>query len=263
MYLLLTDETNRNPTNAAKFFIYGGVFFPYAAIDSLDAAIRQIRAETGYRAGDQLKFDTHCRPTHVSQEQATRAKNRVLEAAVAHGVKFIVYMILHDIIKNKNPHEQLTWAADHVFGRFNDFLVQETTFGICIVDNLPTDREFQYLSDKHQVGLQLVGGAVRPLDRIKLFASTTCNAGNVNSVMDIVLGGFRYCVNSNTESQLEASRSIMAHLKNLIWKRNGRFIKSGLIVRPMEIRSQPYQVEYANALQKLKALLDPEVEQPA
>jgi len=34
-YLLLTDETNQQPSEHARFFIYGGVFFPAAAVPDL------------------------------------------------------------------------------------------------------------------------------------------------------------------------------------------------------------------------------------
>jgi hypothetical protein len=45
-----------------------------------DVGIEGIRKETGYKPGDELKFETNARPIDVTIEQARQAKERGLEA---------------------------------------------------------------------------------------------------------------------------------------------------------------------------------------
>src|SRR5438876_5543885 len=144
MHILLTDETNRYPSETVKFFVYGGLLFPAEVLRTLHDAIERIRLSSGYRKEDQFKFDTRSRPAHVSQEAATEAKRQVLEVCNTSGCKFIVHVILHDIIANQDRDQQLQWAADYVIGRFNLYLDEVGDDGICIVDNLPNRSEFRY-----------------------------------------------------------------------------------------------------------------------
>jgi hypothetical protein len=63
------------------------------------------------------------------------------------------------------------------------------------MDRLPKGSEFDYLSEKFTKGLSLPRGEAQALDRIVMFSSTCINASHVSSVMDIVLGTWRYCIN--------------------------------------------------------------------
>ena len=58
MFIMYTDETNNTPSTNAKFFIYGGLILPIENLGRMHDEIAQIRAETGYRPADILKFDT-------------------------------------------------------------------------------------------------------------------------------------------------------------------------------------------------------------
>lgn len=123
-------------------------------------------------------------------------------------------------------------------GRFNKYLTEANDGGICIVDNLPVSKQFQYLSDKFSFGLQLYSGRNVRLDRIKLFGATCVNASHANSAMDIVLGSFRYCINN--PNNIPAAREMMIKIVSLMWHRKiedtyyvGDY---GLIVRPSNRR---------------------------
>lgn len=56
LYILLTDETNRCPSEDARFFIYGGLIFPVEHLATLHSKIEYIRLKAGYRAGDSLSL---------------------------------------------------------------------------------------------------------------------------------------------------------------------------------------------------------------
>src|SRR5688572_27755318 len=102
MQLLLTDETNLQPSADAKFFVYGGLIVPLERLVELDRGVDEIRKQNGFKPEDELKFDTRSRPLYVSQQQATEAKRRVVDLSLSLDCKFIVHIILHDIVRNQS-----------------------------------------------------------------------------------------------------------------------------------------------------------------
>lgn len=260
MYMMLTDETNSRPQDNVRFFIYGGLLFPIDVLCDLDREIKAIRDDAGYNACDLLKFDTRVRPAQVDIAACTEAKRRVVEACNALGCTFIVHMILHDIIRAQNIDQQITWAADYVIGRYNQFLQENDDYGICSIDNLPTNGQWRYLGDKFSNGLHLPDGD-QALDRIKHFSATCVEASHANSAMDIVLGSFRYCVNSPANEG--AARTMLQSLIPMMWNREVEGVKQivgkGLILRPPveEVRSRAYRDEYTNLIARLNQLANP------
>jgi len=256
VYILLCDETNTQPSETVKFFVYGGLFFPIDKLTILHEKIGLIRKDAGYKQGDKLKFDTQSRPSYVEIEKATEAKRRVVNLCIDCGCKFIVHIILHDIIKNQRPEEKVQRAANYVIGRYNLFLKSVKDYGICIVDNFPCKGEFEYLSQKFSYGLD-VKGQTKELDRILLFASTCVGASHANSAMDIVLGSFRYCINA---PEKPASTEMLPSIAKMMWHKyaNGRLklIDYGLILRPKidDIRSPAYRKEYSQLIENVEAL---------
>lgn len=257
MYLLLTDETNvaHNPTT--PFFIYGGIFFPIQNLLELHDVVEHIRASCGYQPEDTLKFDTRARPGHVNFEQNKEAKRLILELCVRLDIKFVVHLIHHGIIQGQEFEQQVTWAADYVISRFNLFLETQDSTGICVMDNLPPDIHYKYLSQKFQIGLNTPMMRLR-LSRIKLFATSCVNASHANSVMDIVLGTFRYCINEPANQG--AAQQMMRDIFQLLWRReqtSNSLQTDGLIFRPPinEILSSRFQDEYRDLLKRLEGLL--------
>ena len=259
MYLMVTDETNRLPKPDVDFFIYGRLFFPIELLGPLDDEVRKIRNEAGYKPDDHFKFDTNARPIHVSLDKCTEAKRRIVKFCLHNGCKFIAYVILHDIAKNKNQKETVMWAADHVIGRFNKYLFHNNEIGICVVDSLPVDGQFQFLSEKFTNGLKLEGGKNVALDRIKMFAATCLNASHANSAMDIVLGSFRYCVNN--PQNIEAAREMMVNVLKMMWHvREGdtfHIAGKGLITRPKieNVQVEAYKDKYRELYKHINVLI--------
>jgi hypothetical protein len=178
MYILFTDETNMPQDPGAKFFVYGGLFFPVERLVALHDGIARIRQETGYRPGDELKFQTNARPAHVTIEQAREAKARVVNLCIELECRLIVYIVLHAIAHTRTQDQLVSWGADHVFGKFNFFLWQEGEHGIVAVDRLPITADYRYLSERFCKGLGYTGGDRVALERIKLFSATCINASD-------------------------------------------------------------------------------------
>jgi hypothetical protein len=114
------------------------------------------------------------------------------------------------------------------------FLEESDEEGICILDNIPEQTQWQYFAEKYHKGLNIMGLSQIPLPRIRLYAASCINAGNVNSAMDIVLGSFRYCVND--PANRDAARQMLVSILPLLWGRledgSNAFIDKGLILRP-------------------------------
>ncbi len=102
-YLLLTDETNKEPSKAARFFIYGGLIIPLEHLDYVDDEIASIRHRAGYLPTDEFKFETNSYPRErVSAEEFATAKDHVIHLCHDVGCVFIVHVILHKIVVNQD-----------------------------------------------------------------------------------------------------------------------------------------------------------------
>jgi hypothetical protein len=79
MYVLLTDETNNQPSEDVKFFVYGGLFFRFELLPELDTAVRSIRTNHGFKLTDEFKFNSKSRPAKMELKTFTAAKSEVLD----------------------------------------------------------------------------------------------------------------------------------------------------------------------------------------
>jgi hypothetical protein len=264
MFVLFTDETNVQPTARAKFFIYGGLVVPIDALVELHRDIEQIRRDADYRPSDEFKFDTHSRPAYVEREDATEAKRRVIELCLALGCRFIVHVILHDIISGQPLDQQLTWAANCVLSRYNLYLEEVDDHGIVVVDNLPATAQYQYLREKFTCGLVLPTGNTVRLNRVVLLSTSCINASHAASAVDIVLGSFRYCIND--PQNVEAAREMMPKVVQMMWHDYDPATDAydvsgkGLIVRPeySTIQMPAYRAEYDRLFNHINELLKAE-----
>jgi len=257
MYVLLTDESNLEPNEGIKFFTYGGLIVPVANLAALHERIAQARKTAGYSPTDKLKFETKSRPKSVSLEAATVAKKAVVAAAIELNCKFIAYVVLHAIAKNKDVQTNIQFGANSVIAKFNVYLSQQKAHGIVAMDRLPKGTEFEYLAEKFTKGLALPKGEAQALDRVVMFSSTCINASHVSSAMDIVLGTWRYCINQPLNAA--AAKDMMRQLVKLIWHvpvgENIMAHELGLLFRPREVKHAAYKEEYDALLKHLNLLL--------
>jgi len=257
MHFLFTDETNLPSDPAAKFFAYGGLIIPPGKLSDLHSGIVEIRQAAGYRPEDEFKFQTSARPAHLSIEQCTTAKNKVVELCAHLECRFIAYVVLLAIAKTRTTAELVSWGASHVIGKFNYFLSTIAADGVVVLDRLPGASEYTLLTDRFTKGLTFPDGSQVTLDRIKLFASSCSNASHASSAMDIVLGSFRYCINQ--PKNVPAAKTMMTNISKLIWcEREGEKLypfERGLIFRPKEIKVAGYKKEYDDLLAWINELL--------
>jgi hypothetical protein len=257
-YLLLTDETNQQPSERARFFIYGGVFFPAAALPDLHDLVEEARDEAGYERADEFKFDTRSRPGHVTRQAHTTAKRTVLEGCSDTNVRFIAYLVLHDIARNRSLEQLVRFGVNTVLSTFQKFLTREDETGICLVDRLPYRHGHQSLGEIFQHGLQMPNNRYRVLDRVLLLGETTQQESFLGSIVDIVLGSFRYCVNERENER--ATRAMLPPVVQMMWsRRSGDTVhvrEYGLLFRPLNVAVPAYQDEYEELTLHFQNLLE-------
>lgn len=256
-YLLFTDETNQQPAQDAKFFIYGGVFFPTNKLKEIHNLVEGVRLFSNFSPEDEFKFETWSRPAQITPEHHKVAKNIVLNGCKKIGVKFVTCLVLHDIASKHTLKTLISWGANSVFCAFERFLEKEDATGIAVVDRLPFKGDFQYLQKKFQVGLTFPWGQNQKLERIHLYGFSCVGTSHACSAIDIILGAFRYCVNKRDSVQV--ARNMLPGIVSMMWhKRENNRIKIkeyGLLFRPKDIRVEEYKSKYDELTQYLSNLL--------
>lgn len=258
LYLLFTDETNKEASETIEYFAYGGLFVPAKTAGALHAAIETARVAAGYKATDKLKFDTNARPAHVTQEAVTALKSLVIQHCVDAGCKFSILLILHSIARNVDLDTRIFRAARHVIGHFNYFLIENNAHGWVFVDRLPVKSPDQFLADTFANGLEFDDGSRTKLDRLVGLSSVSLGTSHLCSAIDIVLGTFRYCLN-NIENG-DKVRPMLQSVARMLWWREAdgkKYIRErGLIIRPKAVKVQHYQEKYDNLVRLLEGLLN-------
>ncbi len=167
----------------------------------------------------------------------------------------------HEIAKSTGIEKTIKWGADHIISKFHNYLVDRVSDGIVIVDRLAEETQYSLFVEKFTTGLVYADKTV-PLERIKLYASSCDNASHLNSLSDIVIGSFRYCINNPLNS--EAAKKMMGNLVQLIWGNKHRSnpdhidpFEKGLTFRPRpeDIRVPEYKKDYDLLLENLNSLL--------
>lgn len=257
-YLLFTDETNKCPGQDAKFFIYGGVFFPTNRLKEVHSLVEESRLNNNYRSEDKLKFETNSRPNHVTPSQHRAAKQAILDGCLRLDVKFVACLVLHDIASRHIDDILIKWGANSVIFAFESFLEEENATGTCIADRIPFKASFQYLQEKFQVGLTFPWGQPKKLERIHLFGFSCIGASHACSVSDIVLGAFRYCVNKRENNQI--ARNLLPKIIRMMWhKRENNRVKIkdyGLLFRPKVVRVEQFRNQYDELARHLVSILN-------
>jgi len=261
MYFLFTDETNRVANDEVKFFIYGGVIIPADSFPALHQRVSLARHQMGLLATEELKFETRSRTRRFNEahpDAAARhalAKSRVLDACASLGVKFLACAVLHDIARSRGQEELVTWGMNVVIGGFDRFLTSEGDHGVCLIDNFPFPRGDRVIREKFQRGLTFRDRDDIALPRILSYGFTTSGASHASAVTDIVLGGFRFCVNGREDHP--AVCDIFPRIHSLLWSRQygtgRRILDYGLRLMP-KVPAAVHRVEYTALRDKLNRM---------
>lgn len=252
IYVLTADETNREETDHARFFIMGGTIVAEDRLAALHDTVERIRRDAGLNPQDQFKFTSNARPDHVPPDVWTQAKNELLEACIELEVQFIACVIHHRIARAKDDETRTAYGLNEVLDKFNDFVAISEGRGLCLIDQLSGDRqERRHLKEKFQAGCHYPNGKTKRLKRILGYGLTFDGASHLSSVNDIIFDAFRYVANKREPN--EVTKRLAQLVGSLVWgvERNGQKAvrDRGLILRPME--PYAYKPEYDELLDRL------------
>jgi len=238
MYILLADETNVNP-DKTDFFVYGALYFEHDKLPEIHERLECIRERHNFQPADRLKWNHYSRPKHISRQTHSAAKSEVIDVAEDVGAQFIPVIVPHGVKAERSDAEVFKWSVRDALGQFHYFLDNEDAYAICAVDPLPDGVRQDVLESVFHTGLQFPQYPNRDalrLDRIKMIATVTANASHASSLMDIVLGAFKYCINN---PGYEVCEGMFYQVASMIRRFNsdGFDFKYGVLIRPKGIRS--------------------------
>jgi hypothetical protein len=249
MRFLFLDETNLQASQG-EFFIYGGLVMTPEQMPTLHASVSQIREKYRFEPRHSLKFHTRSRPDHLSIEEWTAAKAEVVTSAEAAGARLLSYVVLHDLAKQQNQETLLKWALNALIGHFDlRYLAEHNDWGSVCLDRLDERFSYAYFQDKFANGVTLQDGRTVQLNRIIYYSATCDGASHLSSVVDIVLGGLRYCVNTASGSGKDTvAAQIFPPISRMMWSRETARKRQiggyGFLQYPKDVRVPTYQQRY-------------------
>jgi hypothetical protein len=252
MHLLYSDETNLDP-KTCEFFTYAGVIIPPETASKLSEDIDALRDEYEYKADELLKFNTRERPKHVTPDKHRDIKKKLMEASARRGVKFISSVILHKIATS--PDDARLNGINTVCYHFNCYLQRVQDNGIVLMDTFQDNRLAPFMREKLSVGL--VGMPFSPtmrLNRLLGFHLASIGSSNFCSVVDIVIGALRFCINSRTHlDQHVTAKQLFKQLGKLaIRDSSGKVEEIGFFFSPKSVKVSSYLTRYQELWQYLK-----------
>jgi hypothetical protein len=261
MYLLYCDESNLEE-RAGDFFVYGGVAIRESEAQSLSDAIGAIRTAFKIDRSFPLKFNPG--PVNLSHQQFIDLKQGIVEAAVKHNVGLFLSMILHDIASS--PDEARRNEINRICYHFDCVLGINKEIGLVLIDRFSDKQIDAHLVEKFSVGIVgLPFTRERRLENILGFHYSAIGQSHFSSLIDIVLGSFRFAINAFTRNDarlLETARVLIRLLAPLLLRQgdNQSVSELGLFFSPKTIKVERYRNKYA-ALKEFFAECGVEAEQ--
>jgi hypothetical protein len=167
-------------------------------------------------------------------------------SAVEHGVKFMAELVLHALSRSRSFEDRVLFALKTLCCQFQIHLRGAGGYGQ--VSSARTERILDLFKEIHCRNVQPRiddGGFERQVGRIWQFSVASINCGHLMSMVDIVLGSFRFCAN---RPDAQASKTMFAQLLPLLpAKPTGENFKdnTGLLLRPGRVQVPDFRGKYS------------------
>ncbi len=246
MHFLYCDETNLEERRG-DFLIYGGIMIDGAAAHDLSRRIDEIRRMNGIDRAFHLKFNPG--PTGMAHNHFIEVKQEIIETAAAHNVRLLTYLVLHDIADD--PDTARRFGINSVCYHFDCMLNRLNDAGFVLIDQF-TDEGNQieaHLREKFSVGVRgMPYSMIMHLDRILGFHYSAIGQSHFPSLIDIILGSFRFAVNRHTrcmdEREATAQRLLRLLSPLFIRQADGKVSELSLLFSPKQIKVERYRDTY-------------------
>jgi hypothetical protein len=244
MRLLYCDESNLNETDF-DFFVYGGIIIDTSRAASLSSAIEQIRINAGIDPTFLLKFNPG--PPNLDHQQFAQLKCDVIQTAVDHGCVFLTSLILHNIATSAASARLR--EINRVSFHFNCYLQSINEHGLVLIDQFTDTQANPHLREKFLVGVTGMpySPAIR-MNRILGFHYAAIGQSHFGSLIDIVIGSFRFAINAHTRTQtgnLATAALLLSQLSPLFLRLgSGQVSEDSLFFSPKVITAPPFLRRY-------------------
>jgi hypothetical protein len=243
MYFFYCDETNLQDHN--QFLIYGGLSIPEDNASDLSDRVDEIRREAEVEEDFLLKFNPG--PPNLDHQEFISLKQDIIEVAIEHECKIFTSMIHHGVIDGGNVNLARRNEINRVIFNFHQYLGDE--YGLVLFDRFDDGEIDNHLREKFSIGLRgLPHADPYQLNNILGLHYSTIGQAHFPSIVDIVLGSFRFAINAfslDQDEHLDTAETILGLLEPLFMRNEeGRVSRSSLNFSPMVIRHWQYRQEY-------------------
>jgi hypothetical protein len=245
MYLLYCDESNLQE-KADDFFVYGGLVINSDAAHSFSLAIDAIRKKAGVPSDFVLKFNPG--PEQLDHKAFSKLKQEVIEAAIAHGGIFLTSLILHNVATS--PDDARRNAINTICYHFDCYLHRPQSHGLVLIDRFEDRMIDGHLREKFSKGIKgLPYSPEYRLERIVGYHYSAIGQSHFGSVIDILLGSFRFSVNAFSRKEngkLPTAGSLLKMMSPLFFRENSanEVSELSLFFSPKIIKSDKYREMY-------------------
>jgi hypothetical protein len=245
MHILYCDESNLEE-RPGDFFVYGGCVFEGERAYALSQKIEELRKAAKLPEEYVLKFNP--KPDHLNHQQFLELKQAIIEAAASANCIFIASLILHDIATSADQARRN--AINTVCYHFDCYLNRPKSHGLVLVDRFEDGKIDAHLREKFATGVTGLPYSPRlRLERIIGFHYSAIGQSNFGSIVDIILGSFRYAVNAFTrkdEKAMPGAKAILAALAPLFFRESsdGAVSEISLMFSPKAVKSDKYRSLY-------------------
>lgn len=242
MYLLYCDESNLEEKDH-DFFIYGGIVIEAASAHSLSLEIDKIRQNAKIPSDFLLKLNPG--PAHLNHQEFIEVKEAVIKAAVSHKCIFLTSLILHNIATS--PDDARRNEINRICYHYDCFLNRPKCHGLVLIDRFEDKKIDSHLREKFSTGITgLPYTPTARLERIVGLHYAAIGQSHFGSVIDIVLGSFRFAVNAFTrgdKSKTATAKHLLELLSPLFFRENskGEVSEISLFFSPKIITAKKYR----------------------
>lgn len=247
MFLLYCDESNLEEKDN-DFFVYGGLVVEGNNARSLSTEIDSIRK--AYKVPQEYVLKFNPGPQHLSHGEFISLKQEVIQAAVKHDCLFLTSMILHNIATS--VAEARRNEINRICYHFDCYLHRPKSHGLVLIDRFEDRQIDAHLREKFCTGVTgLPYSKEHRLEHIVGFHYSAIGQSHFGSVVDIVLGSFRFAVNAftrNAEDKKGSAAILLKLISPLFFREagDGSVSEISLFFSPKIIKSDKYRQLYSD-----------------
>jgi hypothetical protein len=247
VWLLYADETNVDP-HQAEFFVYGGMAVASGSLPAFHRDVAYIREAAKVPADCLVKFNPG--PEGMDHRSFIALKQAYLEAAAKNGIRMLVDVVHHNIIRDGDVNEARRMAINRLCLNFHYLIESRDAHGLVLIDRFSDPKIDAHLREKASVGLLgMPYSDSLKLERILGIHYSAIGQAHACSLVDIAIGSLRFAINAHTKGdsgRLETSKTLLGLLSPLFDRGefSGKIEQTRFHLSPQTVKVEGYRKRY-------------------